>query len=186
MSDYSPNWTPRIRLRYRTLGQYHNISVRCPISTVLSGAAIYAERLGLVLSQNPGLRYTDWAAVSCSFVQQDNGVSLPMDVPTVAAGTTTVPTTIGFQKALYARFEARGADGSKTNMTLMGAAVNFDTATGNDLVALPGEAGYPAELITALSELGNQFRTGSGSLAIWYSKMNIGLNDYWSRKVRGG
>lgn len=186
MADYSPNWTPRIRLRYRTLGQYHNISVRCPISTTYEGAAVYAERLGLVLSQNTGLRYADWTAISCSFVQQDNGVSIPMDVPTITPSTNPVPATVGYQKAVYARFEARGADGSKTNITLMGAATEFGAATTYDLVVLPGEPGYPSELLTALSELGNQFRTGSGSLAIWYSKMNIGLNDYWARKVRGG
>lgn len=186
MADYSPNYTPRIKLRYRTLGDYHYIQVRCPVSTTLSGAEVYAERLGLVLSQNPGIRYTDWTAISCSFIQQDNGVSLPMSVPTIDAGTATIPSTPGWRRALYGRFEARGADGSKTNITLLGLASTLDGAGNLDLVALPGEASYPAELITALSELGNQFRTGSGALATWYSKMNIGINKKWAKKVRGG
>jgi hypothetical protein len=186
MADFSPNWTPRVKLRYRTLGDYHNIQVRLPIGTVFTGAAIYLTRLATVLSANPGLRYTDWSAVSASFITQDTGISLPMEVPTIDAGTTSVPSNPGWRRAVYGRFEARGGDGSKTNITLLGAATSLTSDTDNDLVALPGEAGYPADLIGALTELGNQFRTGSGAFALWYPKMNIGINKKWARKVRGG
>jgi hypothetical protein len=162
------------------------MQVRLPVGTTLAGAAVYAERLGLILSADTPLRYSDWSAVSCSYISQDTGLAIPMSIPTIAPGFESVPSNPGWQRAVYLRFEARGADGSKTNITLLGTARTLETAWSRDLVLLPGEAGYPALTLTALSELGNQFVTGSGHQAIWYPKVNTGINKKWARRVRGG
>lgn len=185
MADYDENFTPRAFIRYRTLGKTHTIKARLPRGATPEDLQGAVDKLGAVLSAVPGFRYSDWAPLSAGYLQQSTGLSFPLDVPTVTAGTLDPSFQKAYSKFIQVRFEARAITGARTNLTIFGCNIDLDTAAQSDMRVTAVEATFPTALWTGLSEVSPAFVAIDGGALTWYPYFNIKLNDHFLSELRG-
>jgi hypothetical protein len=185
MADFYTNHTPRVFIRYRTLGLVHTIKARVARGSTVPEIEAGLSKLVALLDAAPSFRRSDWSVLNAGYIKQDTGESLPLPTPTVVAGTasTAVPT---YCKALQVRFEGRSVTGGRTNLTLFGANVDLDNPSFTDFRVAAGEVGFPTALWTGLSELSPNFVANDNGIANWYSYFNIKLNDSFLAALRNG
>jgi hypothetical protein len=185
MSDYEQNFTPRAFLRYRTLGKVHTMKARLPRGATPEDLQGAVDKLGAILSANPTFRYADWSVLSAGYLQQSTGLSFPLSVPTVAAGTLDPAAQKAYSKFIQVRFEARASTGARSNLTIFGCNIDLDTAAQSDMRVAATEATFPTALWTGLSEVSPSFVAIDGGLLTWYPYFNIKLNDHFMGQLRG-
>jgi hypothetical protein len=184
MPDFASVHTPRVFIRYRTLGLVHTIRARVARTSTVPEITAGLEKLAAILSSVPLFRFTDWAPLSAGYVQQDTGLELPLAIPTIAPGEASVSGRPEFQKTLQVRFEARSTAGGRTNLTLFGVPIDITTPAAANMRVTSVEAGFPTALWVGLSELSPQFVAADNAIAIWYPYYNIKLNDSFLGDLR--
>lgn len=186
---FAPNFTPRLKVRYRAAQANHTQLWRFPqvgVAGINRDAAIAAVQ-GVYDLLTP-IMFDDWAVLDLSYADENSDVFLPT-TGLVAIGTESMVGLDPDIKAAAVSFVGRTAGGQPAKYAQFG--VNTEGFVGDnakDFRISPGEDttidGVIALLNTYLSPL---LICGSDKLAIsWKSYANMKDYDYWVKRVRSG
>lgn len=182
MADYAPNHTGRFRIRYATVGQTHAMTFRYfPDGQSLDGLR---NGIGSFLDALASIRFNDWTVIGADAAGVNSDIFLPVAPPVVAAGEAPPPLTS--VRPLFGSFNGRSTLGSKARVYIYG--IN-QIPTGNaayltDYRILGPELAAVASAVTALNAIPGQAAIDRGDVT-FYPYMNIALNAYYQRKMRG-
>lgn len=180
MADFAPNFTGRMRLRYRAGTATHSITWRVARGGVLSNYEAAADKLILLLNDLTALRYTDWAALSWEYCFEDDDVFLPLTPSeTLAAGTGGAPTAVGVAKANAFSFVGRSLDGQKAKFFVYGLSRYSESYIIDNFRVTPSEVPQFGLAITRLNETSPALVGSDNATVIWYPYVNQKTNDHW-------
>lgn len=189
MPAYGPNFTPRLKVRYRGARANHTQTWRFPqvgVAGVNRDAAIAAIQ-GVYDLLTP-LMFEDWSVLDLSYADENSDIFLPTTGLT-ALGTVALAGTAASVKAHAISFVGRTAGGQPAKIAQFGLSTEaLGDLDNSDFRISPGEDtsidGAIALLNTYLSPL---LICGSDKLAIsWKTYANSKPYDYWVKRVRTG
>ena len=189
MPAYAPNYTPRLKVRYRAAGANHTQTWRFPQVGVagVNLAASVAAVQGIYDLLTPDM-FDDWAVLDLSYADINSDVFLPTTGLT-AIGTVATAGEPPHIKAQAISFVGRSFGGQPAKFAQFGFAVtNVLAEQANDFRVSPGESvsidGVIALLNTYASPL---LICANDKLGIgWKSYANTKDYDFWVKKVRSG
>lgn len=184
MSDFAPNYTARLRIRYRGGGVVHTQTWRYPgvgdgpeLGSAIVGVTNFYSALAPVM-------WSDWSVLNVSFALRDSDIFLPT-FGIAVVGAVDVVDLKPRGKASAISFVGRTQAGLRAIIYQYGYRSNIgESAECDDFRINPGEAVTIDDAVTSLIATGSDFVGNDGQPINWYSYANIKYNDYWERKVR--
>jgi hypothetical protein len=186
MADYAPNYTPRYKVRYTTLGATHTMQFRVGRGTTdFTGIA---GKVSSFLEELSTQLFSDWTVVSAQGALEDSDVFLPAPLPSFTPSTNVPPGLTSVPRPVSISFPGRSTAGLRAILFVYGS--TFFPSTGASLYAdyriTSAENATIAASVTALSELAPVLVANDNETVVWYDYANLTLNDYWLRRVRAG
>lgn len=184
MADYGPNYTARLRVRYKGGGAIHTQTWRYPgvgDGPELGAILVAVENFYSPLQVN---MWSDWTILNVSYALRDSNVFIPTFGLSVVGGVDVVDLK-GRGRASAISFVGRTASGLRAIIYQYGYRSNIgESGEADDFRIYQSENSAIDGAITSLIGSGADL-VGNDGLAInWYSYVNIKYNDYWTRKVR--
>lgn len=186
MSDLAPNWTPRIRVRYRVQSRNHSFLFRMKRDQGEANLASYIGKIESWLAAVQASLYSDFAVQGCEWAAVDSDVFLPTTPPDSPTGALSTSGRPGNQQSLGVTFTGRASSGAKWKVTLFGFGTLPAHTSGDDWVILPAENAAVAAGITALSELAPTVKAIDGTDVSIYPRALLKHFDHWVTKARQG
>lgn len=188
MTDYSPDYTFRFKLRYLAGGFTHDMVVRS--SAILSGGEAESEILGDGLQSFftalQSALWQDFTFVNGSYAYAGSNVFLPY-MPTSLTGVTPSavdPTTrSGRLRATAGTMAGKGSGGAIARLYFYGLILpdvtNAD-ALGDGVLSVGNMAG----VATAATAASGTFKAADGTVATFYPRITTKVNDKLLRLIR--
>lgn len=187
MADFAPNYTPRYKITYSSLGATHTMQFRLPRSFNLADLGAIQGKIAAFLGALNDVRYDDWTVLGASFAAVDSDIFLPAGAPAVAAGTVVSTGVAAYNKALHLSFPARSAAGLRGILYLYG--VSFAglglSPEIDDFRVTSVEDASVGSAVNALNA-SPEFYGNDNEVLSWYEYANWKYNDHWLRVVRKG
>lgn len=189
MPAYAPNFTPRLKVRYRAAQANHTQLWRFPqvgvagVNLAASVAAIQA-----VYDLLTPIMFDDWSVLDLSYADLNSDVFLPT-TGLVAIGTESMVGLDPDIKAQAISFVGRTVGGQPAKMAQFGMNVEgFVGDNGNDFRISPGDDATIDGVIALLNTYNSPLLIcGSDKLAVsWKAYANVKDYDYWVKRVRSG
>lgn len=186
MADFAPNFTPRYKVRYSSLGATHTMQFR--ISRGSTNFTGIATKVGAFLAAIQSTLFDDWTVLGALGAFEDSDIFLPVEEPANPTGAIAVPTVLGVHRPLSISFPGRSILGQRAILYLYGAAYFpvATVATHADYRLTSAENAPIAAAITALNELSPAIVGNDDATVVWYQYANQKINDHWLRKARQG
>lgn len=185
MPDYAPNWTPRAKFKYSTLGEEHTITWRLARGADIGDGSGIAGKFAAFLNAMAPVIAEDFTILAVSIAETDSDIFLPAAVPAWDGGGLDTSSAASSQAAYYAQFIGRTTTGGRAAFYLYGYGNNPVTvASDRDFRVLATENTYVAAGLTALDELAPALAGNDGAAAVWYPYANVKYNDYWVHQLR--
>lgn len=183
MSNFADVNTGRYVVVYQNGGQKHTHKWRFERP---QGAAPTGEQLAAisdVYSAFGAKARSDYQILSATWSPPDSRVSVPAAVPAIGVNTQLLPATSKVTESFYMRFEARSVEGSRFNISFIGAVLGGGEGFyGNYRINL-GEDAIVANVTNALDSVPGLVAV-DGNPLVWYQYANVGVNRYWMRQAR--
>lgn len=189
MPSYAPNFTARLRVKYKAAGGIHTQTWRVPAYGTL-GVNIATLRAAVenIWSELTPILYDDVSCLGCTYAVENSNIFLPTD-PIIITGEVITPTDDPRIKAFALSLVGRTATGqpAKEFFYGVGEAVGEDTGA-TDFRVNPGEnLAVDAAISAANGFFAGLVLCGSDGTGItWYPYANTKHNDYWVKRVRQG
>lgn len=186
MPDYAPNFTARLRVRYRAAFANHTQTWRYPgvgDGAELGSAQVSIETFYTAIST---FMFSDWSVLGVSYALRGSDIFLPTAgfAVTGAIDIAGKPARI---KATACSFVGRTQQGLRAIIYQYGINKGIgDDADSDDFRVNPGEDTTTDGAVAALVAAGTNLCGNDGNAINWYPYMNVKYNDYWERKVRQG
>jgi hypothetical protein len=186
MPDFAPNFTARLRVRYRAALAVHTQTWRYPgvgdgpeLNSALTAVGNFYTALGSNM-------FDDWVVLGCTFATRGSDVFLPT-FGIVVAGGVSIPAGNPGIKACAMSAVGRTNAGLRAVVYQYGWGSSISMSSeGNDFRILPGEDTNWDNAYAALVSAGSILCGNDGNAINWYPYANLKANDYWVRKVRQG
>ena len=190
MPDFAPNFTSRLKVRYKANGANHSSTWRYP------GVGDGPE-LGAILTAAGGfynavinMLYDDFQFLGCAYALRGSNIFIPTDPLALLVTPPTDNTTRKpREKATVVSFVGRTNAGLRAIIYLYGTDfgnATVDEAGEDDFRVFLGENTAVASGINALIAAGADIVGNDGNPVNWYGYVNWKYDDYWLRKVRTG
>lgn len=188
MPDFSPDATPRYVASYRAAGINHSIMLRgyrgeagsLTESRATQALAFWYNTLAAALAD-------DFTWLAAFYIPQDTNVSVPAATPAAVAGLVPVTSFSTIDKISHYTFAGKGVGGSKTSAKLYGHVKTLDVTPDNvysDFILLGTESAPIATIVADLNA--RAFPAVDNSVALWYNRATLKINDAWLRRLRAG
>lgn len=186
MADYAPNYTPRLKVHYISLGSAHTMIWR-DARGVQSAAGLVAK-CSAWLTAIADLLYEDWTVTGAEWAATDTDMFLPVTPPTSPEGTIELPSQTGQARCVAVSWCGRTAAGGKARFFTYGTGIFFDTqfAINQDFRSSATEVAAVGTGVAALNAGSPYLRGNDNAVVTWYPYINFKLNDYQVRKARRG
>lgn len=186
MADFAPNYTPRVRFKYRVLGDEHSFTWRVArpvddIADLLNRAKVFLDALAPV-------RYTSWTLLATEWAQVDSDIFLPTTSPAPIAGTANESSATPQKAITQYRYEGRsnGPTGARVSFSLFGLSLAVEDVIVNDFRIFGIEQAQISASLGALTEIGGPpLCAVDGEQAFWKPYVNVKQNDHWLYEKRG-
>lgn len=187
MADFVPQYTPRLKVSYTSLGASHKLQFRMPRGTAVAALAPFFDKIDVFLSALSPFRYTDWAITAVEFAATDSVLFFPvLHTINPSAGTQVLPSPIvGLQKALEMGFSGRSVTGGRAVMYVYGVALGLTTTVTGDSKVTSGENAAVASAVDVLNG-GDPFVANDNGNVVWKPYSIFKTNDYWRRRALVG
>lgn len=189
MPSYAPNFTARVRLKYRASNAVHTQTWRCPQAGTLDvNISLLRSAIENIWSDLTPILHDDVQCLAVTFARENSNIFLPTD-PIVMSGTVTTPTDDPSIKAFAISLVGRTANGQPAKEFFYGVSEATYTVPGAQNYRLnPGEApDVDTAIATANGFFAGLVLCGSdGSGITWYPYANEKPNDYWVKRLRQG
>lgn len=189
MSAYAPNFTPRLRVRYRASLAIHTQTWRFPAYGTL-GVGLAAARAAVenIWSDISGIISDDLQCLAVTYALENSNIFLPTDN---IAMLGSIPLVTGDPriKAKAVSLVGRTALGQPAKEFFYGVNIDgIESLGGTDFRLNPGEsADVDAAIATANGFFSDLTLCGSDSTVVtYYPYANYKDNDYWTKRVRQG
>lgn len=183
MANFADVNTGRFLVTYQNGGQKHTHKWRFerPQGAAPTGGQLAA--ISAVYDAMGSRARSDYRILSAVWISPDQRVSTPATAPTISVNTAILPAPTKVSESFYIRFEGRSVEGSRFNLSLMGATLgggegfygNYRINAGEDAVL--GNFIEAIEGVTGLVAI-------DGNPLLWYQYANCGVNRYWMRQAR--
>lgn len=187
MSDHSPDFTARYRVKYFDGQATHVQTWRYPgvgdgpeLVAVATAVNNYYAAIGTQL-------WDDFQVLAASYALKDSPIFLPTSTPGI--GGAVDPSTLRKprHKANAINFVGRTSLGTRVIVYQYG----FSIAVGDDTLVddfrlTSTENAVILTTLTALTSAGADLVGNDGAAVTWYPYANVKYNDYWKRKVQNG
>jgi hypothetical protein len=178
--DYAPEWTGRLRVKYKTNTKIHTSGFRyegegAPSMDFVSGVQAFLTTLTPLLS-------SDTTHVATEYAEAGSNIFFPF-VPLSVAGTVG-GTGVG-DTPRFISFAGKSLAGKKVRVVMYGYSLEV---VGKTLIAdyriYDSENTHINNALTALSGISDMVAPdGTGSI-YWHQYANFGVNAYWQRRLR--
>lgn len=186
MANYAPDFTARLKVRYRAGGQVHTQTWRLPGDPSLAQIAAAEAVINGFYSALAPILWDDASILSVTVAGADSPVFLPIASSLTMSGDTSIATATGSARSAAASFVGRTAGGLRVIVFQYGIAmVPGESGTPSDFRWNPGEDVHIDDAVAALQGAGPALVGNDGLDAVWYSYVNFKDNDYWVGQVRG-
>jgi len=190
MTSYAPNFTGRLRVKYRAAGGVHTQTWRFPTYGPLGvGMAAARDAVNDVWLELQNIMYDDLQCLGVTYAQEDSDIFLPTSLISAMIGTVATPVAKPSDKAYAVSFVGRTATGQPAKEFFYGIAeLSVDVSGLQNFRLNPGENGA----IDAAIAAANSFTAGltlcgsDGTGVTWYPYANQKPNDYWVKRLRQG
>jgi len=186
MPDFAPNYTPRIKVAYSTLGHTHDMLFRVPRGTTAAELAPWYAKITAWLNALVSLRYADFAFINTQYAQEDSELFFPVaSPPDPVVGGVAVPSPISYANvASQVSFPGRSLGGLRGINYLISASLTpFAGTPGLDARVTAIELALVATAVNALNAAPSFVGNDNASL-IYYAYVNLKQSSYWTRRAR--
>lgn len=190
MTDFAPNFTPRVEMQYTTLGRPHAMRWRIARGATVTDAEGAASKMIAFLNAFRAALFTDFSITGWNWCAEDASAFLPI-TPTSGSflgGTSGLPLE-AVRRTVSAKqitFTGRSLIGGPATVYLYGTSFTPEAGSGNEFRILSTESTDLAAAITALSELSPALVASDNQVVIWKAYANLKYNDHYVSKVRKG
>lgn len=189
MTAYAPNFTARVRVRYRAAGATHTQTWRCPAAGTLDiNIATLRAAIENIWSDLQPVLYDDVSCLAVTFARENSNIFLPTD-PIIISGDIALPTDNPKIKAFAVSLVGRTAQGQPAKEFFYGISegISEDVGFSNYRINAGETPDVDAAIATANGFFAGLVMCGSdGTGVTWYSYANSKPNDYWVKRVRQG
>jgi hypothetical protein len=189
VTSYAPNYSARLRVKYKAAHGIHTQTWRFPdYGTLGIGLAAAVAAVEAIWSHLTPVLFDDTACLACTYAITDSNIFLPTD-PISISGTVAISGTFPPIKADAVSLVGRTSTGQPAKEFFYGIdKTTLETGPGSDYRVNPGES---VEIDDTIAEA-NGFLIplalcGSDRTGItWYPYANLKPNDYWVKRLRQG
>lgn len=189
MTSYAPNFSARVRIKYRAARAIHTQTWRFPdYGTLGIGLAAAQAAIAAIWSHLTPIMYDDLQCLAVTYALTDSNIFLPTSLIDMS-GDVATPTDDPSIKANAVSMVGRTATGQPAKEFFYGVVVNgLESVGGTDFRINPLEVGAIDDTIAeANGFLIDLVLCGSDRTGItWYPYANYKPNDYWVKRVRQG
>ncbi len=190
MPDYAPNFSPRFVATYRHVGSTHALSWRLARGATVDTVA-NVSKLGSVLRAAQQRLYADFSVTGITYYPQDEFTGIPVSTSDLGAisPVQSLNNSDPAQKAVQARWEARGNTGTRGAFVLFGLFRPQELGVSGyaaDFRVTAAEDATVAAIATALSELSPAWIPLGATGVVWRTYANVKVNDKWLKRIRRG
>lgn len=186
MSDFAPNFTPRLRIRYTSLGKTHSQIWRV-VRGVTDPSGLVGKVHSYLNAMVPAL-WSDFTILGADWALEDSDVFLPVTPPAAVTGANDASGAHTTDAAFAFSFVGRSSAGAKHRVFQYGTtgAGAFGSVLANDFRLNVAESAPIAAAVTALNELSPAVAANDGFGVTWYPYANMKYNDNWVKRLRRG
>lgn len=194
MADFAPNFTARVRFKYRAVGRIHHLQVRVPTqgsSGVNIDAAI--TKMGAFFGALSANLSDDFIILAVDFAAENSTVFLPASSLSVTGSAPLADLTTNRKRAAaqHLSFVGRSTAGQRAIFFLYGYIGKLITDDADDI---PDDFRYfgaeQADIQDATGVLNSSegilLCANDGVSASWSRYANAKYNDFWVGKTRQG
>ena len=185
--DYAPNYTPRVRVKYKSHEKTHTLTVR-PASNDTGGFNTAVSLVDNILTLLKPLMDKNARILGADYAVEDSDVFLPLsyDFPQFAAKTPSLVDPDKVNAAAYLSFQGISALGTRTQFFVYGINnVHSGHAMDNFRIEY-GEWEQVSDVIDLLLSSSGALRAIDKQGIIWREYANFGINAYYQRMARRG
>jgi hypothetical protein len=188
MPDYAPNYTGRVKLRYRVMGRVYTMGVRGSTVMDATEAQGVGESLKDALVDGGDMLSGDWTALDWSWCPPSSNIFLPLaGVATGDFGTSgTLDPANKSNLANAMHIAGRTVAGGKAGFFIYGTTLGNAAGAGSDFTVFTTENLAFATFILSLNAPTSPLYGNDGTPVVWYPRATVKDNDYIVRKVRQG
>lgn len=186
MANFAPNYTPRLRVKYSSLGVTHTVLFRD--ARGVQSASGLVGKISSFLAALQSILYTDWTVLGADWADEDSDLFLPVTPPDQPVGAWAIPSQIGQARTVAISYCGRTAAGGKARFFIYGTGIFFDTAIAmnQDFRSSAVELPVVAATTTVLNTGAQYLRGNDDAVVTWYPYINFKSNNYQVRKARRG
>lgn len=180
MADYAPEWTGRLRFKYKVNTKIHTAGFRyagdtSPSSDFFTGVQAFLSTLTSVLA-------SDAIPVATEYAVAGSNIFLPYSPLTISGtvGSTTIADTPRFVS-----FSGKSITGKKVRVVIYGYMTGY---VGRDAISdyrvYDSESVPINNALTALANIADMVAPDGSGYVFWHQYCNFGVNAYWQRRLR--
>jgi hypothetical protein len=188
VADYAPNYTPRLRVRYKAAGRIHTQTWRFVGTGATPDITAAIAAVNNYYSAISPSMLSDWTLVGAAAAGRDSNIFVPVTGVVFGTGPTPFDPADRAVTALALSFVGRTVLGLRAVVYQYGTAFSDIgvAGVGNDFRIYAAEDSNIANAITALQGAGATLCGNDGDAISWYPYVNLKVNDYWLHRVRSG
>lgn len=187
MTSYAPNYSARLRVKYRAALGVHTQTWRFPdYGTLGIGLAAAQSAVEAIWSHLTPILFDDTQCLACTYAITDSNIFLPTSIISLL-GALPTPTNDPSIKAYGVSMVGRTATGQPAKNFFYGISQDaIDVADGQNFRLNPGEnTDMDAAIAEANGFLIPLALCGSDRTGVtWYPYANQKPNDYWVKRLR--
>ena len=185
--DYAPNYTPRVRVKYKSHEKTHTLTVR-PASNDTGGFTTAVSLVDNILTLMKPLMDKRAVILGADYAIEDSDVFLPLDYgfPQFAARAASPAEPDRFNAAVYVSFQGISALGTRTQFFVYGINNVHSGHTMDNFRIEYGELNEISDVIDLLLSSSAALRAIDKQGIIWRKYANYGVNAYYQRMARRG
>lgn len=186
MTNYAPNYTARLKVKYRTLAREHVCTLRLPRGTPTQG--VIQDQGGAFLRLQAAMApsmYSDFTIISMEFCQSDTDIWEPIPFGAYDAGVLNGTNVSKQLRDTSLTISGRGGLGGRGRFVMYGVSFAIGSGqVGDDTVITPAESPAFNSLYQILVAEG--LMASDGTMATWHPKGIYHRNYKWERASRRG
>lgn len=185
--DYAPNYTPRVRVKYKSHEKTHTLTVR-PASNDTGGFNTAVSLVDDILSLMKPLLDKSAVILGADYAVEDSDVFLPLGYtfPQFAAAAPSGIDPDRYNSAIYVSFQGISALGTRTQFFVYGINHTHKHPSLDNFRFEYGEQEQISDVIDLLLSSGSVIRAIDKQGVIWRKYANYGFNAYYQRMARRG
>ena len=185
--DYAPNYTPRVRVKYKSHEKTHTLTVR-PASNDTGGFNTAVSLVDNILTLMKPAMDKKATILGADYAVEDSDVFLPLNYnfPQFAAQTPSAADPDRFNAAVYVSFQGISALGTRTQFFVYGINNIHSGHTMDNFRLEYGEWEEVSDVIDLLLSSSGALRAIDKQGIIWRTYANYGVNAYYQRMARRG